>query len=389
MTENEKAPLAAGTPSEANQEKLDQSQIYTEGGIESSVSAEAGGFSELVESAKGNAAEDPAVQDDISSGVFEFRGESSRSSLVKQLVSLVMSFKPKLFRDLETGEGYIAPYRDGTEVWMLDSRQVEHWLIRQWMGLGADPIGPETVKTALYNLEAFALEEIPLAVRVCWTAGVLWYDLGKEAVRIDGNGWTIESNPPVVFKRFSHHLPQVIPVREGDFSLIDKYLPMDPASDQSLLLKVWLLAGFSPDGPRPILDLAGESGSGKSTTQKLLKKILDPNRVQTVRRFRWDDLQQALAQTWAIFLDNMSGVRPELSDLLATAVTGDATYRRKLYTDQDSQLFTYRRLLCISGLTHSAEAEDLLQRTILIYLPGISGHARKDCWQPAKVGHFC
>ena len=117
-------------------------------------------------------------------------------------------------------------------------------------------------------LDAIALEEIPLAVRVCWRDGVLWYDLGREAVRIDGRGWTIESNPPVLFKRFPDSLRQVQPARGGDFSLIDKYLPIDPMSDLSFLLKIWLLAGLSPNGPRPILDLAGGGGVGKSTTQK-------------------------------------------------------------------------------------------------------------------------
>ena len=191
------------------------------------------------------------------------QSESNRTSNARKLLGLVSGFNPKLFRDVETGDAYIAPNGDGTEVWLLDSQRTERWLIRQWIASGGHLVGQEAIRAVIYMLDAIALEEIPLAVRVCWRDGVLWYDLGREAVRIDGRGWTIESNPPVLFKRFPDSLRQVQPARGGDFSLIDKYLPIDPMSDLSFLLKIWLLAGLSPNGPRPILDLAGGGGVRK------------------------------------------------------------------------------------------------------------------------------
>lgn len=75
-----------------------------------------------------------------------------------------------------------------------------------------------------------------------------------------------------------------------------------------------------------------------------------------------------MAQTWALFVDNLSGIGPETSDTLAAAVTGDATFRRKLYTNEDAQLFAYRRVLCLNGISHTAERPDLLDRGLLVTL---------------------
>ena len=114
-------------------------------------------------------------------------------------------------------------------------------------------------------------------------------------------------------------------------------------------------------------------GSGNSTTSRVMKRILDPSRVPTIRRLNnLQDFQQQLAQTWALFADNLSGIGAETSDMLAAAVTGDATFRRKLYTDQDAQIFPYRRVLCLSGITHTAERPHLLDRDLLITLQRIN-----------------
>jgi len=127
-------------------------------------------------------------------------------------------------------------------------------------------------------------ETVSLAVRVAWQDGLLWYDLGGSAVRIDSDGWSVVEAPPILFKRFPHQLHQVTPVPAGNFDSIDRYLPVEPESEEALLLKTWVLVCMSPDGPRPVLDLAGPQGSGKTTTARASKLILDQSRVPTIRR---------------------------------------------------------------------------------------------------------
>jgi hypothetical protein len=45
------------------------------------------------------------------------------------------------------------------------------------------------------------------------------------------------------------------------------------------LLIGWLLAAFRPVGPYPVLCLAGEQGSGKSTEAQILRELIDPNKT--------------------------------------------------------------------------------------------------------------
>ena len=301
--------------------------------------------------------------------------DQSKPTIASRLLILAQNSGAKFFRDSHSGDYYVAPNGDGTQVWRLDGQDAVRWLTRLWLENETNPAASDSIKTALFTLGALVddSETIPLFVRVAWVDGNLWYDLGSGAVRIGPDGWKTIESPPILFRRFPHQLHQVRPSSEGDFDLIDRFLPVEPGSDESLLLKVWLLAGFSSDGPRPVLDLAGPQGSGKTTTSRVIKRNLDPSRVSTIRRLAdLRDLQQQMAQTWALFADNLSGIGPETSDMLAAAVTGDATFRRKLYTNEDAQIFAYRRVLCLNGITHTAERPDLLDRALLVTLQRIN-----------------
>jgi hypothetical protein len=328
------------------------------------------------------------------------QAKAAALSKPSRLLALAQRAGAKFFRDAESGDYFVAPHRNGSDVWPLESQETCRWLARLCMKAEGSPISRESIKDILFTLGALVqeIDIFPLSVRVAWQDGVLWYDLGGAAVRISDKGWSIDQAPPILFKRFPHQLPQVRPI-PGSLSTIDRYLPLDVKSDEIILLKTWLLAGLSPDGPRPLLDLAGPQGSGKSSLARLLKRILDPSRVPTVHRLAdLRDLQQQLAQTWALFADNLSGIGPETSDLLAAAITGDATFRRKLYTNADAHIFVYRRVLCVNAISHTAERPDLLDRTLLITLQRITPERRREestYWQdfeadlPPILGGAC
>ena len=316
-------------------------------------------------------AEESAVQrDGTDAGEAGPRG-SENQGVASRLLTLAQASGAYLFQDFESGDYYVAPKGDGTKVFRLEGQDAARWLARLWLGSKGKPVSPEAIKAAMFTLGALVddSETVSLAVRVAWQDGLLWYDLGGSAVRINSDGWSVVEAPPILFKRFPHQFHQATPVPAGNFDSIDRYLPVEPESEEALLLKTWVLVCMSPDGPRPVLDLAGPQGSGKTTTARASKLILDPSRVPTIRRLTdLKDLQQQLAQTWALFVDNLSGIGPETSDTLAAAVTGDATFRRKLYTNEDAQLFAYRRVLCLNGISHTAERPDLLDRGLLVTL---------------------
>ncbi len=49
-----------------------------------------------------------------------------------------------------------------------------------------------------------------------------------------------------------------------------------PAANDFVLTVAWLLAALRPSGPYPLLAVAGEQGSAKTTLTKILRALVDP-----------------------------------------------------------------------------------------------------------------
>ena len=62
------------------------------------------------------------------------------------------------------------------------------------------------------------------------------------------NGWEVVNKPPILFKRYSHHKAQVLPVKNGDVKLFLKYINV-ANPEHRLLLLVFLVSCFVPDFP--------------------------------------------------------------------------------------------------------------------------------------------
>ena len=68
----------------------------------------------------------------------------------------------------------------------------------------------------------------------------------------------------------------------------------------------------------------------------------------------------AAAGSWYVGIDNLSDVRPWLSDSICRAVTGDGDVRRKLYTDGELAVFAFRRCVCLNGIDLGATSNMVL-----------------------------
>jgi hypothetical protein len=77
-------------------------------------------------------------------------------------------------------------------------------------------------------------------------------------------------------------------------------------------------------------------------------------------------------------IDNLSDIPAWLSDSLCRAVTGDGDVRRKLYTDSDFTVFSFRRCIVFDGIDVGALAADLADRTVPITLDLIPDDDRLD-----------
>ena len=126
----------------------------------------------------------------------------------------------------------------------------------------------------------------------------------------------------------------------GSADCLRTFLNVQSDSDFVLVI-AWLVAALRGCGPYPLLALAGEQGSAKSTFSRILRALIDPNTapLRSLPRGRRRDLFIAANNGHVLSFDNISGVSAWLSDALCRISTGGGFSVRQLYTDQDESLF--------------------------------------------------
>jgi hypothetical protein len=145
----------------------------------------------------------------------------------------------------------------------------------------------QTLTNVITTLEGYAMAgpKYPVFVRVARYNDAIYIDLGDdtwEAIEVTASGYSIILNPPVRFKRPKGLLPLPYPEKGGS---LDDLRPLLNANNPEtwLLVKAWLIGALNPRGPYAILVLNGEQGSTKTSTQRKLRSVIDPNKL-AVRR---------------------------------------------------------------------------------------------------------
>jgi hypothetical protein len=248
----------------------------------------------------------------------------------------------------------------------------------------------EAMGSAINTLEAVAIHdapEQPVHVRVAEHGGAIYLNLGDEqgsVVRIDPAGWTVGSKSPVKFLTTVNMMPLPKPERGGKIADLQAFLNC-PDPDNFALLCGFLSACFLPEGPFPVLDLTGQQGSAKSTTSRILKELIDPERVRD--RSTPKDLQDLAI--WAsgsrlLCLDNISSFPDWLSDAICRLSTGGGFGKRTLYENDEETLFYAKRPVILNGIEEYVTRPDLLDRAIVLPHPAIPEHLRRlefDLWR--------
>jgi hypothetical protein len=237
------------------------------------------------------------------------------------------------------------------------------------------------IRTALLTLSsiaAFEGERRRLFVRVARIENTIWYDLcDGRAVRIDGFGWEIIDVPPALFRRYGHQRPQVEPRRRGDLRDLLKFIQLRSRSQETLLL-AYAVCALVQGIPRPVVIFHGEHGSGKSTSQHILRELIDPSIVaQQPAPKDVSEFIQAASHTLCLYLDNVSHLPDWLSDALCRLCTGDGFSKRQLYTDDDDVIYSLRGLAGLNGINLVATRADLLDRALLFELQAIAETERR------------
>src|SRR5262249_50551779 len=95
------------------------------------------------------------------------------------------------------------------------------------------------------------------------------------------------------------------------------------------------------------------------------------------------DLFIAASNSWIVGYDNVSRIPSWLSDALCRLATGGGFSTRKLYTDDEEQLFNAQRPVSLNGIEDFVNRPDLADRTIFLTLDPIPEDRRVFCLSTA------
>jgi len=275
--------------------------------------------------------------------------------------------KDAFARDVATGE-----------VRRIDGRAFQEWLRASYFsatGRSAPMHAMAEAIATLTGLARYVGHRREVHVRCARKNGAYWLDVGEprsaRAVRIDESGWHLVEGPPCMFVRFESMHPLPLPVRGGTIDAVWRLVNV-PVSARLLVL-AWLVDCLRPDTPFPVVELIGEQGSAKSTTQSMLRRLLDPNAADLRAAPRTvEDLFVAAGSQWVVSLENVSHLPVAMQDAMCILATGGGLAKRRLYTDADETVITVKRPIILNGISANVTQQDLLDRCISIELPNIA-----------------
>jgi Toprim-like len=273
------------------------------------------------------------------------------------------------------------------ENWPIRSKGFKRWLARGFYESTQSAPSSDAMQAAMNVLEARAQFDAPeheVHVRIAGHDDCIYIDLWR-AIEIDQGGWRVIDIPPVYFRRSNGTKPLPDPVVGGSLK-DDLRLLLNVKTDNEFVLTVaWLLAALRPNGPYPVLALAGEQGSAKSMQANFLRALVDPNSVPLRALPRSEhDVFIAARNAHVLAYDNASDLPDWLSDTFCRLATGGGFSTRELYTDQDEVLFGSKRPIILNGIDDVATRPDLADRSIVQTLAAISDERRKletDLWE--------
>jgi hypothetical protein len=280
------------------------------------------------------------------------------------------------------------------ETWPIRSKRFRGWLRRRYYEATGGALTGQAISSELDLLEARAQFESPersVHVRLAEDAGRIYLDLADDhwrAVEIGPDGWRVVRCPPVRFHRKAGLLPLPLPQRGGSLQELTCLFNLSSQNDCVLVVS-WLLAALRSSGPYPVLAISGEQGSAKTVLSKMLRALVDPN-VAAVRALPRDERELFIAADNAHVLafDNISRLRPWLSDALCRLASGGGFAVRRLYTDQDEVLFDAARPVILNGIEEVITRPDLADRSIFLTLPPVADARRqpeRELWRQFEL----
>ena len=198
--------------------------------------------------------------------------------------------------------------------------------------------------------------------------GRIYLDLGDPdwlIIEIDTGGWRPTDNAPVRFQRTSSMCSLPIPQRGGSIEQLHRFVNL--SDDDFVLFVAVLLDVLRPHRPHPVLFLSGEEGSAKSTAARIARSLTDPS-VAPLRTLPGTvrDLFVGAHNSHMLVFDNVSKIKPAISDAICQISIGSGFGTRRLFTDSSELLVSGSRSVILNGLVNSITESDLADRAVVL-----------------------
>jgi DNA polymerase I-like protein with 3'-5' exonuclease and polymerase domains len=287
------------------------------------------------------------------------------------------------YADIEVEVGGVVSHR---ATWPIRSRGFRRWLSRLYFNETKGAPNSEAMASALNVIEARAHADTPVRAvhaRVGELDGKLYLDLCDEkwrAVEIDKVGWRVVDRPTIRFRRSPDMRALPEPARNGSVDGLRPLLNLSAGNNDDFVLAVaYELSCLSGRGPYPVMVVAGEQGTAKSTRSALLRSVVDPGRPALRSLPREErDLFIAARNRQVLAYDNVSGLPLWLSDALCRIASGAGFGTRQLYTDDEEALFDGARPVILNGIEDIVSRPDLAERSLFSVCEPIADEARRS-----------
>lgn len=288
------------------------------------------------------------------------------------------------------------PFQGKSRIVGINSQTFKSWLVYLYQQKEGKILTDSDVRTVMTNLNSTA-EMVgtrrDIYLRLAEVEDRIYLDLcndREQVLEISSEGFRVLDESPVLFKQNDDLAEIPIPIFEDkeDYKRLKNYLNVKN-NDDFIMIVAFILSSFRQKIPKPILNLTGEAGTGKSTNTRIIRQFTDPAKMKSLlkKEINTSEIQVAAFTQYLLAFDNLSGISAEGSDLLCTMSTGGATTKKKLYTDTEEIIVDLKKSVILNGIDEISKRPDLVSRTIFIETPKLDEGKRKteaEIWTAFK-----
>lgn len=246
--------------------------------------------------------------------------------------------------------------------------------------------------TYALSMRASNIKRVHTYLRVAQTPDAIFYDLcnsKNELVKITPGHVEIipMTKDSPVFTYSNRLAPQVTPnLKNHDYALDTFVNMLNIVDEEKFLFKIHFISLFLENLPTPICDLFSEQGKGKSQITASIKMLVDPQSEKLIENInkmpiKEDNFHLECNAKYLLSWDNVSHISASQSDDICRMITGGATEKRMLYTNDELVVQYFRKKFTLNGIGVNITRGDYLDRSINYSLGIVT---KNDRWTDEK-----